>query len=135
VASRQLDLELDRLARRVHAAAVVVVDEKTPVRWGTSEGAAAHEDLVERAIARVRSGGARRPRMVRAPEPGVFARPFADLYWLVLVFDAACAELPTRAAVRRALPAIERLVIALPPIDPPPQRGQLLRMPIRLVRR
>lgn len=52
---------------------------------------------------------------------GYFARSFATIYVLILVFDGPFEELRVERAVAHALPAIERLVLALPPLDPPPK--------------
>src|SRR5207248_1433711 len=55
---------------------------------------------------------------------GYVARSFAGIYVLVLVFDAPFDELRAKRAMVHALPAIERLVLALPPLDPgPPVAG------------
>lgn len=54
---------------------------------------------------------------------GVFylALSFSGIYVLVLVFDGAFDELRAERAAHDALPRIERLVEALPPLDPEPQ--------------
>jgi hypothetical protein len=52
---------------------------------------------------------------------GYFALSFATIYVLILVFDGPFEELRVERAVAHALPAIERLVLALPPLDPPPK--------------
>ncbi len=54
---------------------------------------------------------------------GYLARSFAGIYVLVLVFGARFDELGAERAVANALPAIERLVLALPPLDPQPMGG------------
>ena len=48
---------------------------------------------------------------------------FAGIYLLVLVFDAPLDELRAERAIIEALPRIERLVLALPPLEPPPYGG------------
>ncbi|HXN30619.1 MAG TPA: hypothetical protein VN894_02110 [Polyangiaceae bacterium] len=45
---------------------------------------------------------------------------FAGIYLLVLVFDAPPDELRAERGILEALPRIERLVLALPPLDPSP---------------
>ncbi len=57
-----------------------------------------------------------------AAEPGFgyVARSFAAIYVLVLVYDRPFDELLAKRAMTQALPTIERLVAALPPLDPPP---------------
>lgn len=52
---------------------------------------------------------------------GYVARSFAAIYVLVLVYDRPFDELGAKRAVMAALPAIERLVVALPPLDPEPR--------------
>jgi len=48
----------------------------------------------------------------------------AGIYLLTLVFAAAFDELRAERAVLESLPSIERLVLALPPLDPdPPRKG------------
>ncbi len=51
------------------------------------------------------------------------AHSFASIYILVLVYDAPFDELRTERAVLDSLPRIERLVLALPPLDPQPFQG------------
>ena len=50
----------------------------------------------------------------------IVVHSFAGIYLLVLVFDAPLDELRAERAVVEALPRIERLVLALPPLDPSP---------------
>jgi hypothetical protein len=98
----------------------------------------AREDRIERAIAAVRGlpetmqlhKGAHLHRAERGDEFGWLARSFASIYALVLVFDQAFDELRAERAVAQSLPIIERLVTALPPIDPTPTaRSAALRRP------
>jgi hypothetical protein len=56
---------------------------------------------------------------------------FAGIYLLVLVFDAPLDELRAERAILEALPRIERLVLALPPLEPPPRGVAALRRPRR----
>jgi hypothetical protein len=51
---------------------------------------------------------------------GLIARSFAAIYVLILVFDKAFDHLRAERALREGLPPIERLVLALPPLDPEP---------------
>jgi hypothetical protein len=48
---------------------------------------------------------------------------FAGIYLLVVVFDGAFDELRAERAILEALPRVERLVLALPPLDPSPSTG------------
>jgi hypothetical protein len=58
---------------------------------------------------------------VRDADFGYVAHAFAAIYLLVLVYDAPFDELRAERAVADALPRIERLVLALPPLDPTPE--------------
>lgn len=60
---------------------------------------------------------------VRGEGFGWVARSFAGIYVLVLVFDHAFDEVGAERAIAHALPTIERLVAALPPLDPTPTAG------------
>jgi Type II secretion system (T2SS), protein E, N-terminal domain len=84
--------------------------------------------LTRRALAEVRAlpeleglrkGGHVR-HMVSGPGFGCVARSFAAIYVLIVVFEGPFDELLVKRAVAQALPTIERLVAALPPLDPPP---------------
>ena len=56
------------------------------------------------------------------------ARSFANIYCLLLVFEEGASELHAQAAVVHASPVIEKLVLALPPVEPPPRQGKLMRL-------
>ncbi len=84
--------------------------------------------LTRRALAEVRAlpeleglrkGGHVR-HMTAEPGFGCVARSFAAIYVLIVVFEGPFDELVAKRAVAQALPTIERLVAALPPVDPPP---------------
>ena len=203
--TRRLDDELVALADATVALATVVVDDKSPVLWGTSLPRQGDEDVeAEVALGRALEGATRASGASAAPwdtapataigllrqatapaavlqrleerldalsdatgsvdpaswkarislaralveirAPGAFeregltraahrvgygylARPFAAIYRLVLVFDGDFSELHAEGRLIRALPAIERLVLALPPVDPP--RGAARVIPLR----
>ena len=57
---------------------------------------------------------------------GVFAKGFAQIYLLALVFDGAYSELHAEGPLVRALPHIETLVLALPPVEPPPRSAKVI---------
>jgi hypothetical protein len=59
----------------------------------------------------------------RAGDVPFVAHSFAGIYWLILVFDAPFDELRSERAMLESLPRVERLVMALPPMDPSPQAG------------
>lgn len=85
--------------------------------------------LSERAVAEVRAlsvvnalhRGAHLAQAVRKEDYGWIARSFAAIYVLVLVYDRAFDELRAERALREGMPIIERLVLALPPMDPEPE--------------
>ncbi len=58
--------------------------------------------------------------VVREDDYGFVARSFAGIYLVVLVYDAPFDELRAERALTEALHKIERLVLALPPLDPGP---------------
>jgi hypothetical protein len=65
------------------------------------------------------------------PQFGYFVRSFANIYLLLVVFEGAFSELSVESAVVHALPAIEHLVMALPPLDPEPTAssgGRVIRL-------
>lgn len=70
-------------------------------------------------LATLRRGG-HLAHVVREDDFGILARSFAGIYVLVVVFDHLFDELRAERAVRESLPRIERLVLALPPLDPDP---------------
>ena len=73
-------------------------------------------------LAGLRRGGHLR-HMVTEPGFGYVARSFAAIYVLVVIFDGPFEELLVKRAIAQALPTIERLVAALPPLDPRPTAG------------
>jgi hypothetical protein len=88
--------------------------------------------LVSRAIRGVRRTVAKDPQnahlreMVHQPYSAYLARAFASIYCLILVFDGEFTELHAEAAAVHGIPAVERLVLALPPVDPRPPGGKLI---------
>lgn len=95
------------------------------------------EVLTSRAIARVRRPGTEDApasghfrEVVHEDELGYLARSFSGIYVLLLVFKNTYSELHAEAALLHALPVIERLVFALPPIEPPPKGGQVVKLPV-----
>lgn len=194
-ATRELDDALALLAEKADALRAVVIDEDSPVLWGTSEpspgpedvevamwtgeladsAAAAELDIVELvglddATLRERLGGVE-PRKLRerlqrklpvvrelgahrdaeawlahfatcraiaavrrAPERheaidddfGWLARDFGGIYHVILVYGGPFDEIGAARVMLRALPAIEKLVLSLPPIDPAPKGARVL---------
>jgi hypothetical protein len=75
-----------------------------------------------RALVEIRERAARERELVRSelrgPSIQCFAHAIAVQYQLVLVFDETYSPLHAEGHVQRALPHIERLLLALPPVDP-----------------
>ena len=59
----------------------------------------------------------------RSGEAPFVAHSFAGIYLLVVVYEALFDELRAERTIVEALPRIERLVLALPPLDTPPTKG------------
>ncbi|MCA9642185.1 MAG: hypothetical protein KC492_15870, partial [Myxococcales bacterium] len=74
---------------------------------------------------------ARAERFQLALEHGgaLLGRRISGIYWIGLAVDANWSELHTESALRDLLSGIERLVLALPPFDPPPRGARVLRLP------
>ncbi len=92
-----------------------------------------HHLLVSKAIFGARRAfradshsGAHLRVLVHEADFGYLARAFASIYCLILVFDGAFSELHAEAAAVHGIGAIERLVLALPPVDPPPRGGKVI---------
>jgi hypothetical protein len=90
------------------------------------------KSLARRAIAEVRAlpelaelhKGAHVRATVSNEGFGYVARSFASIYVVVLVYGGPFDELLAKRALTHVLPIIERLVAALPPLDPgPPTAG------------
>jgi hypothetical protein len=85
-------------------------------------------ELTERAIDLVRDlpavtglrKGGHLAHAVRDASFGWVARSFASIYVLIVVFESPFDELRAEQAIEDGLPRIERLVLALPPLDPKP---------------
>lgn len=58
--------------------------------------------------------------VARDAEVPFVAHSFASIYLLVVVYDQPFDELRAERAIVDSLPRIERLVLALPPLNPPP---------------
>jgi hypothetical protein len=67
--------------------------------------------------------GKRVRHIERAGSAPYLAHSFAGIYLAVVVFDAPFDELRAERGMVEALPRIERLVLALPPLDPSPRTG------------
>lgn len=75
-----------------------------------------------RALVEIRERAARDRELTRSelrgPAIQCFAHAIAGQYQLVLVFDETYSPLHAEGHVQRALPHVERLLLALPPVDP-----------------
>lgn len=85
-------------------------------------------EITRRAIASMRALGTleglhrgRHFRHVERQQDFYLALSFSGIYLLCVVFDAPFDELRAERAAHESLPRIERLVQALPPLDPEPQ--------------
>lgn len=129
-ARQRLDEELSGLSERAGAVRAFVFDLESPVIWGASslaEPDAAAGKLLESAmqLLRERSDELRQAqghtvRLTLEADLEALARPFAGLYVLALLFRDPLSEPIALGAVLHAVGLIERLVLALPPIDPEP---------------
>lgn len=129
-ARQRLDEELSALAVRAGAVRAFVFDLESPVIWGASilstpDGAVNAQ--LERAVLLLRQRGddlrqsqGHTLRLSLEAEVETLARPFAGLYVLALLFREPVSEPIALGAVLHAVGLIERLVLALPPIDPEP---------------
>lgn len=66
--------------------------------------------------------------VMRGPDIFCIARDFAVFYQVVAVFPSSFSPLHAQAAIQKALPTIERLTVALPPIDPGPKGAKVIRL-------
>ncbi len=100
----------------------------------SSQGTATTSDITSASLralravrALVESAGLRKGKRVRhverAGEAPFLAHSFAGIYLLLLVFPAPFDELRAERAMLESMQRIERLVLALPPFDPPPDMG------------
>ena len=141
-ARARLDTELTHLATRSGAVRAVVFDLGSPVIWGASlpdavAADAANRDL-ELWVSELRSDRAEElrsayghvVRLTLADGAECLARMFAGIYVLSLAFRGALSEPVAVGALLHAADAVERLVLALPPIEPPPG-GRVIRLPRR----
>jgi hypothetical protein len=128
-----LHAELVGLAAQAGARDALLIDAHSPVVWATTETDARtqHERFLRsaacfRAVAKLRAmpimaelhKGAHLHEHASGPGFGYFALSFASIYVAVLVYEGTPDELRSRRALAHALPAIERLLVALPPLEP-----------------
>jgi hypothetical protein len=101
------------------------------VTRGTDESTARHRLLTILSIGAVRQK-MHRGEQVRSihheAQYGYIARGFANIYQIIAVFEGPFSELHVESAILHVLPGIEELLFALPPVDPPPSKGQVIRL-------
>jgi len=130
-ARQRLDEELSGLSERASAVRAFVFDFDSPVIWGASSAkdadVAAATSLLERATngLRQRSDELKQAqnhtvRLTLDDDVEALARPFAGLYVLALLFRDPLSEPIALGAIVHAVGFVEKLVLALPPIDPEP---------------
>ncbi len=103
-------------------------DEPNAERSSATPPPGTPSPLTTRAVAEVRAlpatamlhRGGHLAHNLRGENYGVVARSFAAIYVLILVFDKVFDEIRAERALREGMPIIERLVLALPPMDPDP---------------
>lgn len=96
--------------------------------WERADWDIALQIAVAVGVARDECRGGRAPERVAEHGEGwgVFAKGFAQIYLLALVFDGGYSELHAEGPLVRALPHIETLVLALPPVEPPPRGAKVI---------
>lgn len=109
--------------------APVPIESSASVSEGDEEPSR-ESDAARAAVASIRRlpelDGLRKGRHLRHVERETsfyLAMSFSGIYILCLVFDGSFDELRAERAAADALPRIERLVLALPPLDPEPLGG------------
>jgi hypothetical protein len=97
----------------------------------TDESTARHRLLTILSIGSVRQKmhrGEQIRSVHREAQYGYIARGFANIYQIIAVFEGPFSELHVESAILHVLPGIEELLFALPPVDPPPSKGQVIRL-------
>jgi hypothetical protein len=142
-ARARLDAELTHLAERSGAVRAVVFDLGSPVIWGASQLDGVDADAGNRELElwvtelrseraeELRSAYGHVVRLTLADGAECLARAFAGIYVLSLAFRDALSEPVAVGALLHAVEPVERLVLALPPIEPPPPGGRVIRLPRR----
>jgi hypothetical protein len=137
----RLDSELSALAKRSGAERAAVFDVSSPMVWGASlveerDSERANQQL-EGWIDELRNERTEELRgahghVVRmsVDEHECLAKMFGGIYVVALFFTGTLSEPVAVGALLHAAGTIERLVMALPPVDPPPG-GKVIRLPKR----
>jgi hypothetical protein len=141
-ARARLDSELAALATRAGSDCAFVCDTSSPMIWGASfVDEPTRETSSDQLLVWAEQLRAERTEEMRAAHGHVvrlalddreaLVRLLGGLYMVVLVFGGALSEPVAVGALLHATPVIERLIVALPPVDPPPG-GKVIRLPPRL---
>lgn len=143
-ARARLEDELTGLAVRAGAQRATIIDLNSPVIWGTSSlpeaAAQGADEVLQEWVEQLRDrhgdelrqshGHVLRLTVRRSHE--CLARLFNGIYVVSLYFERPLSEPVAVGALLHAMTTLERLVLALPPVDPPPPGGQVIRLPRRL---
>lgn len=138
----QLDDELTALAERAGAWRAAVLDLASDVLWGVSRVTPSHpqpQEILEQWVLDVRTNysadlrGSRGHviRLAVCGDKECLAKLFGGAYVVSLFFEGTLSEPVAVGALLHAAGRIERLVVALPPIEPPPG-GKVLRLGPRM---
>jgi hypothetical protein len=153
VRTPEIDAAIERTERTRRELVDAIRQSSDPAREGQDilpSGDPLHEapnalpvDLTQRALRLLRNdasfeqlGRGKSLRTVIHDESvWVLSHSFASIYVLSLVFDDPFDELRAERALHDWLPRIERLVLALPPMEPPPtSEAGVVRFPRRMRR-
>jgi len=114
--TEELAPELSSLVGQLRASAAPEGDDRDAAEWGLRFRLFAALSALRGAMDEDETGTR---HAVHDPDLAFLARSFGGIYWLLLVFDeTSFSELHAEAALIHAQPWIERLVEALPPVDP-----------------
>ncbi len=123
---QELDQRLTTLTAQCRASCAFVLDT-TAQSYGAStplpdDWSTLVDEMVPLVVAATREHPLRKGghlHLMRSVEPPfAAAESFAGVYMVVLLFEAPFVAAEVSALVRRALPEIEALTVALPPPDP-----------------
>ena len=139
----QLDAELGMLSERAGANRAAVFDLNSEIIWGASRLGLKSEpeapQILEQWVGELRSSYAADLRSSRGhvirlsvrSEHECLAKMFGGIYVVSLYFDGVLSEPVAVGALLHAAGRIEKLVMALPPVEPPPG-GKVVRLAARM---
>src|SRR5690606_33167866 len=139
----QLDAELGMLSERAGANRAAVFDLNSEIIWGASRLGLKSEpeapQILEQWVGELRSSYAADLRSSRGhvirlsvrSEHECLAKMFGGIYVVSLYFDGVLSEPVAVGALLHAAGRIEKLVLALPPVEPPPG-GKVVRLAARM---